>query len=79
MNDSIHLTYPYKPVGKIKTNSRRQPHTGHTSILDVIVVFKLCHHGAFLEVFFMFVFFSILTEAFSGDQETVSIIGVRVG
>ena len=77
MKDSIYLTYPYKPVGKIKTNSRRQPHTGHTSILDVIVVLKLCHHGAFLEVFFMF--FSILTEAFSGDQETVSIIGVRVG
>ena len=56
MADSIYLTYPYQPVGKIKNE---QPRVGRTSIRDVIVMLTLRHHVAskriqdFLEAFFM--------------------------
>ena len=53
----FYLTHPYQPKGKIKNE---QPHAGHTSIRDVIVMFKWRHLVAsqpiqdFLEVFFKF-------------------------
>ena len=61
MMDSIYLTYPYQPLGKIKkrTIACRQ-HAGLTSIRDVSVMLKLCHFVAspriqdFLEAFFVF-------------------------
>ena len=64
--DSIYLTYPYQPVGNIKTNSR-------TSIRDVIVMLKF-HCNVFLKVFQYY-----MTEVFSGEQEKESIIRVRMG
>ena len=39
------LIYPYQPVGKIKKRTAaRLPHAGRTSIRDVNVTLKLCHH-----------------------------------
>ena len=43
MMELIHLAYLYQPVRKIKKHE--QPHSGRTSISDVIVM--LCGHVAF--------------------------------
>ena len=77
----IYLTYAYQPVGKIKNEML---HVGRTSIRDVIVILKSCHHVAsqgiqdFLEGSLIHVFFSNINEVFSGEQEKKSIIRVRM-
>ena len=54
-----HIPVPARGKDKKRTTAR-QLHAGHTSICDVIVMLKLCHHVVsqhilyFLEVFFMF-------------------------
>ena len=65
MMDSYNPTHPYRPIIIPHTRigpraTARRPHTGRTSIRDVIVMIKRRHHVAsqriqeFLEAFFMF-------------------------
>ena len=80
MMDFIYLTYSYQPVGKIKND---QPHAGHTSICDVIVMLKRRHHIAsqriqdFLESFCMFYQYRMPYLVVS--QKKASIVRVRMG
>ena len=53
------------PVPASGKHKKEQPHAGRTSILDIIVMLKCCHHTAsqqiqdFLEDFSMLFFFHI--------------------
>ena len=57
------------------------PHPGCTSNRDVIVMLKKRHHVASQRIqdFENFFMFSNKNEIFSGEQEKLSIIRVRVG
>ena len=74
-----HVRYLYQPMGKI---INEQLHVGRTSIGDVIVMFKLCHHVAsqriqdFLQVFFMFVQYKMKYLVVNKEK---TIIRVRMG
>ena len=82
MRDSIFLTYPYQPMGKIKKRTaERRPQAGCMLICDVIVMLKYVTMSR-LSVFrvsgSLFSCFSNI-EVLSGEQEKESIIRVRMG